>query len=331
MPCDRNPQLPSNKYIPNMNIPKISVIVPVYNVEQYLPRCIDSILAQTFTDFELLLIDDGSKDRSGEICDDYAKKDSRIRVFHKENGGVSSARNLGLDNAQGEWICFCDSDDEFISSTLHSYINVLGKDTDIEVISCGYTIFNNSKKTNKVTYHNQLLETNSLKLLESEKSHYYGFLWNKCIKKELATSFRFNESITWLEDNLYMYMCILRAKKIYFSSDIVYKYYYNDTEILGKGTGLSNKMLDYKMVLRAAILERDLKYKFVDTKNEELQILIDNAYKSKIKAAIYYAFACGHYLPAIKINRDLLHENILALFRDLLRIYLRPYKRLIKK
>ena len=81
--------------------PKISVIVPVYNVEKYLCRCIDSILAQTFTDFELLLIDDGSKDSSGEICEEYAGKDARIRVFHKQNGGVSTARNLGIDKAQG--------------------------------------------------------------------------------------------------------------------------------------------------------------------------------------------------------------------------------------
>lgn len=77
-------------------MPKVSIIVPVYNVEAYLHRCIDSILAQTFTDWELLLIDDGSPDRSGEICDEYALKDKRIRVFHKKNGGVSSARNFGL-------------------------------------------------------------------------------------------------------------------------------------------------------------------------------------------------------------------------------------------
>lgn len=98
--------------------PKISVIVPVYNVEQYLPRCIDSILAQTFTDFELLLIDDGSTDKSGDICDEYARKDPRIRVFHKPNGGVSSARNMGLDNAKGEWIAFVDSDDVILKTYL---------------------------------------------------------------------------------------------------------------------------------------------------------------------------------------------------------------------
>lgn len=106
-----------------MNIPQISVIVPVYNVEKYLSRCIESILSQTFTDFELLLIDDGSTDRSGEICDEYAKKDTRIRVFHTKNRGVSAARNLGLDNAKGEWISFVDSDDWVENDYLKSLFN----------------------------------------------------------------------------------------------------------------------------------------------------------------------------------------------------------------
>jgi glycosyltransferase involved in cell wall biosynthesis len=90
--------------------PAISIIVPIYNVERYLCECID-IIAQTFADWELLLVDDGSPDRSGEICDEYAERDSRIRVFHKDNGGVSSARNLGLDQAQGDFLTFVDADD----------------------------------------------------------------------------------------------------------------------------------------------------------------------------------------------------------------------------
>ena len=88
----------------------LTIIIPVYNTAPYLPDCLTSILGQTFSDFELLLIDDGSTDGSGTICDEYAKKDHRIRVFHKDNGGVSSARNLGLDNARGEWVYFVDSD-----------------------------------------------------------------------------------------------------------------------------------------------------------------------------------------------------------------------------
>ena len=103
----------------------VSVIVPVYKAEKWLHRCVDSILTQTMEDFELLLIDDGSPDRSGEICDEYAAKDSRVRVFHKENGGVSSARNLGLDNAKGEYICFLDSDDWIDSETLEACEDVI--------------------------------------------------------------------------------------------------------------------------------------------------------------------------------------------------------------
>ena len=89
----------------------ISIIVPVYKVEKYLRRCIDSILAQTYQNIEVLLIDDGSPDNSGEICDEYAERDSRVRVFHKPNGGVSSARNLGLKEAKGQYIGFVDADD----------------------------------------------------------------------------------------------------------------------------------------------------------------------------------------------------------------------------
>lgn len=93
-------------------MPTISVIVPVFNVEKYLRCCVDSILAQTFTDIEVLLVDDGSTDASGAICDEYAKADRRVRVFHKKNGGASSARNLGLGEAAGKWIMFVDSDDK---------------------------------------------------------------------------------------------------------------------------------------------------------------------------------------------------------------------------
>ena len=118
-------------------MPKISVIVPVYNVEKYLHRCINSILAQTFTDFELLLIDDGSKDNSGAICDEYATRDSRVRVFHKENGGASSARNQGLDNASGEWIAFVDSDDYVLHDFMETYMMMCKDYTDLCI--CGIT------------------------------------------------------------------------------------------------------------------------------------------------------------------------------------------------
>lgn len=124
-------------------MPKISVIVPVYNSEQYLHRCIDSILNQTFTDYELLLIDDGSTDNSGIICDEYASNDYRVRVFHKENGGVSSARNLGLDNAKGDWISFVDSDD-WVG---RRYLEVLYQNGEYDFVTCYWQLVNDSSYT----------------------------------------------------------------------------------------------------------------------------------------------------------------------------------------
>lgn len=111
---------------------KISVIIPVYNSETYLHKCVDSILSQAFTDFEVLLINDGSVDASGEICDNYASMDSRVRTYHKDNAGVSSARNLGLDYAQGEWILFIDSDDWIRGNMLGDMYNkVISENSDL--------------------------------------------------------------------------------------------------------------------------------------------------------------------------------------------------------
>ena len=99
-------------------MPKVSIIVPVYNAEKYLRECLDSIISQIFTDWECILVDDGSPDNSGEICNEYAKDDSRFRVFHVQNGGVSRARNIGLDNMSSEWVMFVDSDDAIAENTL---------------------------------------------------------------------------------------------------------------------------------------------------------------------------------------------------------------------
>lgn len=125
-------------------MPAISVIVPIYNVEKYLNRCVDSILNQTFTDFELILVDDGSTDRSGYICDEYEKKDKRVRVIHKKNGGVSSARNTALGIISGEYVTFCDSDDYVKSDWLETmYYYSIKKGLDC--VSIGFTEVNDSE------------------------------------------------------------------------------------------------------------------------------------------------------------------------------------------
>lgn len=117
--------------------PIVSIIVPIYNVEKYLRECLDSILVQTFTDWECLLVDDGSPDKCGEICDEYAAKDKRFRVLHKENGGVSSARNLGLDKAKGEWVTFVDADDFLMPSFLQGLYHPIANGEDVDFVHGG--------------------------------------------------------------------------------------------------------------------------------------------------------------------------------------------------
>lgn len=120
---------------------KISIIVPVYKVENYIRRCVDSILAQTFTDFELILVDDGSPDNCGKICEEYAKKDERIVVIHKENGGLSDARNAGIDwslkTSNSRWITFIDSDD-WIHPNYLEFLYRAAKNTNCKISICGY-------------------------------------------------------------------------------------------------------------------------------------------------------------------------------------------------
>ena len=121
------------------NMPAISIICPVYSAEKYIHRCLDSILAQTFTDFELLMIDDGSPDNSGKICDEYAEKDSRIRVFHKENGGVASARQIGLDNAIGDYTIHIDPDD-WVDPNMLEELYAKAKEADADIVICDYWV-----------------------------------------------------------------------------------------------------------------------------------------------------------------------------------------------
>lgn len=199
--------------------PKISVIVPVYNVEKYLRRCIDSILSQTFSDFELLLIDDGSKDKSGDICDEYVAKDVRIKVFHKANAGVSSARNLGLDKAKGEFIFFVDSDDFLDKTHLENY----SKDIDnFDLIFQGYKLVEETtgKVMEKKTFHE--IETvdfeSSMYVMQQIFSlgNFFGPTWNKIFKASIISEnkIRFKEDVDLREDEIFTFCYCRFVNKI---------------------------------------------------------------------------------------------------------------------
>lgn len=160
-------------------MPNISVIVPVYKAEAYLSRCVDSVIAQTFQDYELLLIDDGSPDRSGEMCDEYARKDARIRVIHKQNGGVSSARQCGLDQAVGEYIIHADPDD-WVEPTMLEELYSHAKQNDADMVICDF--FSNTQS--KQIYVKQQPSALDHHTVQMELfRHLHGSCCNKLIRR----------------------------------------------------------------------------------------------------------------------------------------------------
>ncbi len=187
--------------------PVFSIIVPVYNVEQYLSQCIDSILQQSFPYFELLLINDGSSDNSGVICDEYALKDNRIRVFHKQNGGVSAARNLGIENAKGQWVLFIDSDD-WIDKEMLSYVETHKKDVDF--VQFGF------RKTNSAVLEYSAVPNEILKLSSQNYCNlqlYHPAICGYVVKLDVIKKYnlKFPAGIKYGEDQVFILkalMCI---------------------------------------------------------------------------------------------------------------------------
>lgn len=195
-------------------MPKISVIVPIYNADKYLHRCIDSILTQTFNDFELLLVNDGSKDNSGEICEDYAHKDARVKVLHKANGGASSARNLGIDNACGEYISFIDSDDYVLPCFLETFMEYIGSsDLCILGIKPDYSIFSGYQLV-KTSLDYKGCVKKALPLFY--ECQMFGSLSNKMFKKSIIQDNRLhlNETFVFREDEEFLLRYLLYAQTI---------------------------------------------------------------------------------------------------------------------
>lgn len=215
----------------NMN-PLISIIVPVYNAESTLNRCIDSIINQSFDDWELLLIDDGSKDQSGKICDEYATKDSRIKVFHEENGGVSSARNLGLDNACGTWITFIDSDD-WVS---FDYLSTFHIDRECDLIMSYYTA-EGWKEWISEPYKDFIYRRKEMGDFLSDCLMKTIFPFGKMFKYSIIedNKLRFDVNICYGEDTLFVYQYLQYVSSVKTISKATY--YYN---CLG-GEGLSRR------------------------------------------------------------------------------------------
>ena len=218
-------------------MPKVSVIVPVYKAEKYLHQCIDSILSQTFTDWECILVDDGSPDRSGAICDEYAQKDARIRVIHKENGGVSSARNVALERIAGEWLTFVDSDDCLYPNALQRWIEVAVKNK-LDLIQCH---LNREYKEGQIVEESTEVRS-ALQFVESEDylTCIGGSFFNASIVREY--SLRFDEKVRLGEDQIFLFSHMQHCKRIQRISDVLY--FYRDNE----QSAVNNPKPEYEMV-----------------------------------------------------------------------------------
>lgn len=211
-------------------MPLISIIVPVYNSEKTLNRCIDSILNQTFCDWELLLIDDGSIDRSNEICVQYASIDRRVKVFHKTNGGVSSARNVGLDNAKGHWITFCDSDDFVYPNWLKNYTDNISDGIDLicQAFECDKTLVHEfkDKRIFGLTYKG----CNQDGILLLDENHILGYLWIKLFKRSIVDFYklRFDVRFNYWEDQEFCFRYFSHIKNMVCTEKVGYYYYVPD-------------------------------------------------------------------------------------------------------
>lgn len=260
-------------------LPYISIIVPVYNVEQYLRRCLDSIHTQTFNDWECILVDDGSTDDSGKICDEYCDIDNRFIVVHKRNEGVSRARNYGIDISRGEYVSFVDSDDWIEKDGYLIAVKTI-QESKADIVKYGFTIHSLEGTSNRSVESKKSLASHDGMLMETERCNYCGFLWNGLYRRELIADLRMDESINWCEDQLFSFELFLRTNKMVLLPDIVYHYQQIHT------TPSLSDVRDPYMVLEAANKEYELKMKFVRKDDLSITNLTVQSYNNKLKKLI---------------------------------------------
>ena len=293
-------------------MPKISIIVPVYNVEKYLEKCIDSILNQTFKDFELILVDDGSTDNSGNICDEYRKKDRRIKVIHKSNGGLSSARNAGLDIALGKFIAFVDSDD-YIHHQMYEIMYSFIKNENADLCICNYEIvddYYNIKKNNIEIQSNMDIEVyNSIESLEkiySSKGLEFVVAWSKLYDRSLFDDLRFEEGRIH-EDEFIVHKILYNSIKTIYCPYKFYYYFQRDDSIMKSRTKITK--IDYIDALSDRINFFNGK-NLINLKNKTEYIYISNFFE------LYY-YSKDNYSKKIycKLHKSF-RQNLLILLNN---------------
>lgn len=213
----------------------ISVIVPIYNVEKYLDRCVDSIINQTYKNLEIILVDDGSPDNCPKMCDDYAKIDNRIKVVHKENGGLSDARNVGMEVATGEYVSFIDSDD-YISLDFYETLLQTMIDNDSDIVECSVVKFYENEKFDEYSDDLKVTNYDTLDGLEGliNENPFKQHVWNKLYKSNIVLDIPY--AVGKLnEDEFWTYQIFGKAKKVTRINKTMYYYFQRGSSIMGNG------------------------------------------------------------------------------------------------
>lgn len=282
-----------------MNNPAISIIIPVYNAEKYLRRCIESVLSQSFTEFELILVDDGSKDKSPQICDEYESRDTRVRVIHKANGGVSAARNDGLDIAKGEYVTFIDSDDW----VEREYLETLSNYRNYDIVFFSHRMIYEDGYTSEFKFEAKEGDRQNIwEIVASLRKNaaglnFYGYTWNKMLCRDIIEKYkiRFTEGLRISEDEVYTLDYCTHAKSIKVLPLCLYNY-----RVLGTGlTATKNSADEYKKLADS----------YLAILNRENNNSIDKVYIPVIAETIYTA-AMNHDSPLYAFSRLKQMKNV---------------------
>ena len=290
----------------------ISVIIPCFNVEKYIDRCLESVLNQTYQNLEILLVDDGSTDGTGESCDRYSQKDERINVVHKKNGGLSSARNAGLDICRGHYIVFIDSDD-WISADAIQYLYDLRKRYEADFSIASYMrVYGNKEKIYCDYEEYELTQREFLtKFFKIDTQENVQYAWAKLYKKELFSDIRYPVNYVF-EDVPTTFEIAIKSKRIAYSTKIIYFYYFNPNSITEES--FNDRKFDlikiWEMICKSAYQNGEqwiLSCALINRKRADFGILMDLAIsnitlKEKFK-----------YLPRLKENRAALKKNMFEL------------------
>ena len=234
---------------------KVSIIIPIYKVEKYIRKCIDSVLKQTYNNIEIILVDDGSPDNCPSICDEYAKKDNRIKIIHKKNGGLSDARNYGLDIATGNWITFIDSDDYVTEDYVETLLNLSEINYDIGVILPQYVYEGKINKKNQEKKSKSIIlkSVDALEMMLYQKE-FDTSAWGKIYKKELFENVRFPKGKLY-EDISTIYITFLKSKNVVYYNKKKYMYLQRKDSIMGQ----KFKVKDMDYITQAEKMLNDIK------------------------------------------------------------------------